>query len=67
VNHISNSSVSLKEKTFFLVGLIKKKKKKKNLPSKNSLARLLTNTDPAKMQSGGAISSMVRGEVPLTA
>ncbi len=40
---------------------------KTNKPSKNSLARLLTNTDPANMQSGGAISSIESGDVPLIA
>lgn len=43
------------------------RKHKTNKPSRNSLARLLTNTDPANMQSGGAISSMESGDVPLIA
>lgn len=38
-----------------------------DIPSRNSLARRLTNTEPAKIQSGGAISSMASGEVPLMA
>lgn len=39
----------------------------KHVPSRNSRARRDTNTDPAKIQSGGAISSITRGDAPLMA
>jgi len=36
-------------------------------PCRNSRARRDTKTEPAKIQSGGAISSITRGEVALIA